>query len=91
MGKKTNIFAQNEILYHAGTINGYDLVEGPMADDTVWDYLEDYFFGRLNDEQFLILVKFKHPAHQVALCTEKALNKLEAVEDESSCSDIQDN
>ena len=25
----------------AGKIHEYDIVEGPMADDTIWDYVED--------------------------------------------------
>ena len=29
---------------HGGT-HSYDIVEEPMADDTIWDYIED-FFGR---------------------------------------------
>lgn len=26
-----------------GLKHDYDVVEGPMADDTIWDYVEDYF------------------------------------------------
>ena len=25
-----------------GIKHEYDIVEGPMADDTIWDYVEDY-------------------------------------------------
>lgn len=25
-----------------GVEHDYDIVEGPMADDTIWDYIEDY-------------------------------------------------
>lgn len=26
----------------SGKAHTYDVVEGPMADDTIWDYVEDY-------------------------------------------------
>ena len=32
----------------AGNINEYDIVEGPMADDQVWDYVTDYLKGKIN-------------------------------------------
>ncbi len=25
-------------------IHQYDIVEGPMADDTVWNYVDDFFY-----------------------------------------------
>lgn len=33
-----------------GDIHRYDIVEGPMANDTVWNYVNDYqfsFFGSI--------------------------------------------
>lgn len=56
---------------------GYDVVEGPMADDTIWDYVEDYVRGVISDEAFWALVKFRYPTHQVVFATEKALNALQ--------------
>ena len=26
-----------------GKIHEYDIVEGPMADDTIWNFVNDYF------------------------------------------------
>ena len=54
----------------------YDVVEGPMADDQVWDYVEDFAKGEISREAFWALVKFKHPTHQIVFCTEKALSCL---------------
>lgn len=60
-----------------GIEHGYDVVEGPMADDTIWDYVEDYVRGAISDEAFWALVKFRYPTHQVVFATEKALNALQ--------------
>lgn len=54
----------------------YDVVEGPMADDTIWDYVEDYMAERISKEAFWELVKFKYPTHQIVFCTEKALQTI---------------
>ncbi len=54
----------------------YDMVEGPMADDTIWDYIEDFVRGNISREAFWVLVKFKYPTHQIVFCTEKALASL---------------
>lgn len=59
-----------------GVEHSYDIVEGPMADDTIWDYIEDYVKGSISKEAFWELVKFKYPTHQIVFCTEKALGTL---------------
>ncbi|MGL4849452.1 MAG: DUF3990 domain-containing protein [Clostridium sp.] len=60
-----------------GKNHGYDIVEGPMADDTIWDYIEEYIEGKITREAFWVLVKFKYPTHQVVFCNDKALKTLE--------------
>lgn len=60
----------------SGKAHSYDIVEGPMADDTIWDYIEDFVSGNISREAFWVLVKFKYPTHQIVLCTEKALQTL---------------
>jgi len=59
-----------------GIKHDYDIVEGAMADDTIWDYIEDYMNGKISKEAFWELVKFKYPTHQIVFCTEKALKTL---------------
>jgi len=54
----------------------FDIVEGPMADDQIWDYVEDYIAGNISKAAFWELVKFKYPTHQIAFCTEAALSTL---------------
>lgn len=61
----------------SGIEHNYDIVEGPMADDTIWDYVEDYVRGEISKAAFWELVKFKYPTHQIVFCTEKSLNSLE--------------
>ena len=60
-----------------GVRHEYDIVEGPMADDTIWDYVEDYMANRISRAAFWELVKFKYPTHQINFCSEKALKCLE--------------
>ena len=61
----------------------YDIVEGPMADDTIWNYVNDFLSGDISREAFWALAKFKHPTHQISFHTEVALKCLsfkEAIE-----------
>ena len=59
-----------------GKMHTYDIVEGPMADDQIWDYVEDYTADKISKEAFWALVKFKYPTHQIVFCTEDALQTL---------------
>lgn len=56
-----------------GIPHDYDVVEGPMADDEVWDYVEDFLSGAISREAFWALAAFKHPTHQISFHTEAAL------------------
>lgn len=51
----------------------YDIVEGPMADDQIYNYVADYISGTITREQFWALAKFKYPTHQIAFCTAGSL------------------
>lgn len=59
-----------------GIEHRYDIVEGPMADDQIWDYVEDFMDGNISETAFWELVKFKYPTHQIVFCTEAALKTL---------------
>lgn len=59
-----------------GIEHNFDIVEGPMADDQIWDYVEDYIAGNITKTAFWELVKFKYPTHQMVFCTEAALQTL---------------
>lgn len=60
-----------------GIRHEYDIVEGPMADDTIWNYVDDFARGLISRTAFWELVKFKYPTHQIVFCTEAALKCLE--------------
>lgn len=64
----------------SGTPHNYDWVEGPMADDQVWDFVEDFMEKRITREAFWSLCKFKYPTHQICLNTEKALGCIKFIE-----------
>ena len=57
-----------------GGIHSYDIVEGPMADDTIWNFLQDYLSGEISREIFWGLAKFRYPTHQISFHTLEALD-----------------
>jgi len=59
-----------------GIEHDYDIVEGPMADDKIWNFVEGFMDGRVSREAFWELVKFNYPTHQIVFCTQKALDTL---------------
>lgn len=59
-----------------GIKHDYDIVKGPMADDQIWDYVEDFIEGSITREAFWVLAKFKHPTHQIVFCTPKSLSTI---------------
>ena len=59
-----------------GKMHDYDIVEGPMADDQIWDFVDDYLDGNISREEFWSIAKFRHPTHQISFHTEKALQSL---------------
>ena len=59
-----------------GIKHDYDIVEGPMADDQIWDYVEDFMEGTISREAFWVLAKFKYPTHQMVFCTQKSLETI---------------
>lgn len=60
----------------AGKSHEYDIVEGPMADDVVWNYVEDFLAGKISREAFWALAKFKYPTHQIVFLTDRSLKTL---------------
>lgn len=62
-----------------GKKHNYDIVIGAMADDQVYNYITDLMSGQITREAFWELAKFKHPTHQIAFCTEKALETIRYV------------
>ena len=61
----------------SGKIHDYDIVEGPMADDTIWNFVNDFLNGNISRSVFWEYAKFKHPTHQISFRSIKALACLE--------------
>lgn len=57
----------------SGKKHDYDIVIGAMADDQVYNYITDLMSGTITRQAFWELAKLRHPTHQIALCTQKAL------------------
>ena len=63
-----------------GVLHTHDIVSGPMADDTIWDYVQDYLDGTISRAAFFELARFKHPTHQISFHTIAALRTLRFLE-----------
>lgn len=61
----------------SGKIHEYDIVEGPMADDTIWNFINDFLNGIITREVFWEYAKFKHPTHQISFHSIQALDCLQ--------------
>lgn len=59
-----------------GVSHDYDIVEGPMANDTIFNYVEDFASGKISREAFWALARFKRPTHQISFHTARALSTL---------------
>jgi hypothetical protein len=62
-----------------GKPHAYDIVEGPMADDQIWEFVDDYLAGNISREEFWAIAKFKYPTHQISFHTESALKSLKYI------------
>jgi len=71
-----------------GSSHPYDVVEGPMADDEVYDHITEFLDGRISREAFWVLAKFKHPTHQVSFHTQKALECITFIDAEEVTRDV---
>ena len=59
-----------------GKTHNYDIVEGPMADDTIWDFVNGFMSGKISRSVFWEYAKFKYPTHQISFHTVNALRCL---------------
>lgn len=60
----------------SGGSHSYDIVEGPMADDTIWDFVNGFMTGKISRSVFWEYAKFKYPTHQISFHTVNALRCL---------------
>ena len=48
-----------------------------MADDTIWNFVNDYLEGNISRNVFWEYARFKHPTHQISFHSIRALSCLE--------------
>lgn len=60
----------------SGKAHDYDIVEGPMANDTIFNYIQNFTDGKISRAAFWELAKFKRPTHQISFHTVRALTTL---------------
>ena len=60
----------------SGKNHSHDVVEGPMADDQIYNNISNYINGIITRKEFWILAKFNYPTHQIAFHTEQSLQYL---------------
>jgi hypothetical protein len=70
--------------------HGYDIVEGPVADDKVTQRLDTYLEGGISKAAFLEELKFFRHTHQICLCTQRSLQALERIHNKKHIGDIDD-
>jgi hypothetical protein len=56
-----------------GILHDYDIVEGPMADDQIRNFVEDLFEERFTRAAFWEIVKCNHPTHQIVFLHRESL------------------
>lgn len=66
----------------SGKKHDFDIVIGAMADDQVYNYITDLIAGNITRAAFWELAKFRHPTHQIALCTDNALKCIKFIDAE---------
>ena len=80
--KLTNEWLDFIVNCRNGVSHNYDIVIGAMANDQIYNYIEDFIDGVITREQFWVLAKFKYPTHQICFATEASLKCLTFVESE---------
>lgn len=65
-----------------GVPHGYDIVEGPMEDDTIFNYIQSFIEGKISRAAFWELAKCKYPTHQISFHTIAALQTLRFIGEE---------
>ncbi len=60
----------------------YDIVEGSMADDKIFNYVQNVVDGKISRAAFWELAKFSYPTHQISFHSISALNTITYIRSE---------
>ena len=64
-------------LCRGGSTHDYDIVDGPMADDEVYNYVTDFLTGVITRAAFWELTKFRYPTHQICFHSNRSLQSIQ--------------
>lgn len=64
------------IFCRTGGSHSYDIVLGPMADDALWDHVEELLKGRMTRKVFWEYARSNYPTQQICFCTPASLGCL---------------
>ena len=53
----------------------YDIIEGGVANDQVIDTVEDYYAGRITEEQAIGQLRFAKPTHQMCISSQAIVDR----------------
>ena len=59
-----------------GKPHNFDIVEGPMANDTIFNYVQDFADKKISRDAFWTLAKLNRPTHQISFHSARALATL---------------
>ena len=54
----------------------YDIVQGGIANDRVFNTLELFFSGLISEEEALDRLKYERPNHQICICRQDLIDRL---------------
>lgn len=75
--KMTEAWLDFIVACRSGQPHDYDIVEGPMANDTIFNYIQNFVDGKISRAAFWELAKFKKPTHQISFHTARSLSTLQ--------------
>lgn len=59
-----------------GGIHDYDIVEGFVADDTIYEIIDEYLNGKIDKSALLDMMRFKWSNKQISFHSTRALSKI---------------
>jgi len=62
--------------------HGYDIVEGPVANDKIQNRLHNYLRGEITKEAFLKELEYHEETHQICFCTLASFQALKRIEND---------
>jgi len=65
----------------------YDIVQGGIANDRVFNTLELFFSGLISEEEALDRLKYEKPNHQICICRQDLIDRLLVFESSEEVSD----